>query len=928
MRLDGHPFRARFRATPERELPTLIPQERPRWDDRLGRHREEFLALAREPNSEMYYSGLLNLGLRLEGDDRLEIAGEIYQYLSTPSLASAAIPSSIRQRAQERLGAMHGTGASGLRTEFLLHRLSREAMEPTALVGLTAASTVFRMTRLASLSRLLASPTGNFFTRGFGARATAGVLGFSAEATAFPLATRLGAVALGRNLDWSGAQLGREVASSFLVLGAMRLAGWGSAAAYARAAGGMNPLVGSRPALQGFVQQAGTLGGIMIGHHLETAVGLRPHLDGATTLVDSLALWLQLSVAGRLSHGMMGRGFTSWERSLDLQAKFLDRSQLPQIRTPWRPLSEGMLSSAAAGPRGSAGRLPIETLGPREADPFEKSSLVMMARGKSSGGEKLNSLPSLLRHTSLFRDAQAAKLALRALWIGVTGPLREEIITTLEKIEAGQPHGLLIRDLLTDPKLAQTRFLSTDLQRRIGAQILELKLGGGGRDSGVFFFNLTRGFIESPPTPGQDPQKPIKLTAEALLPLQDLRLQELENLLEAPGQSLPFTVREALYEGVQVARNYARVIQGLKMRKNRDFLTGLRNREDLGRMTPRLDQRLLNFLKHSEESSLEDHMLMIDIDYFKKVNDTYGHQGGDEVLQKFAEVLLDPEVIRPRDFIFRYGGEEFLIYLFKSGRDGAEIAAERVRRAIEAQPIKIEGHDPIHVTVSIGIEKMRPLSAGKGSLPVIEGALAHSINRADKALLAAKSSGRNRVIFFGDPNIDWPTGIFNYTGLEGQIPRLEAALAATPKSASVEAKQHWVLMFDVDHLDVINFAYGQMNGDKVLWTIAQTFRETLGGIPYVSARYGGDKFFLHLQTSDAKEALEIAERVRKNISHRDIQIEGRDPIHTTVSIGVAEMRLPHPVVGPGAFLSAVQRANQALRAAKKGGRNRVGVSTE
>ncbi len=314
-----------------------------------GRSLEEFRSLEQERNPEMYYSGLLNFGRRLEARGELELASELYASLATPhpplsghpptSLGPVAFggapsqgerrlvtafakkipsplagegapggagegavpPPSIRKQAQQRLDAIAGVGSTGGRAEFLLERLAQESLEPTTLFGLGAASAAFRLTRVATLSRLLASPAVHLWSRGRGAQVIAGLAGFGVEAAVFPLATRAGALALGRDLDWSGAQVGRELASSIIVLGALKLVGTGSAAM----------LPGRK-----ILPQAGMLGGILLGHRLEESLGLRPHLDGATTLVDSLAMLLQFNVAGSLARHAMGDPFHRWTREL------------------------------------------------------------------------------------------------------------------------------------------------------------------------------------------------------------------------------------------------------------------------------------------------------------------------------------------------------------------------------------------------------------------------------------------------------------------------------------------------------------------------------------------------------------------------------------------------------------------------------------
>ncbi|MEA2084694.1 MAG: GGDEF domain-containing protein [Thermodesulfobacteriota bacterium] len=130
--------------------------------------------------------------------------------------------------------------------------------------------------------------------------------------------------------------------------------------------------------------------------------------------------------------------------------------------------------------------------------------------------------------------------------------------------------------------------------------------------------------------------------------------------------------------------------------------------------------------------------LMIDIDHFKSVNDTYGHQAGDYVLQTLAEVMTTTK--RKADEIGRYGGEEFYALSTGSIRNGFEFA-ERLRRRIEAALIEFNGHE-ISVTVSIGV-------ACAGDLAQ----LTHDklIERADKRLYLAKQSGRNCVVWNDNP---------------------------------------------------------------------------------------------------------------------------------------------------------------------------------
>lgn len=125
--------------------------------------------------------------------------------------------------------------------------------------------------------------------------------------------------------------------------------------------------------------------------------------------------------------------------------------------------------------------------------------------------------------------------------------------------------------------------------------------------------------------------------------------------------------------------------------------------------------------------------ILFDLDFFKNVNDCYGHQFGDEVLQKVAQIIQDN--IRQYDSVGRYGGEEFLVVLPNADEYKAADVAERVRTSIENMSIKC-GEKVVKVTISAGVS----------TLNVDETNIEKLIKRADKALYAAKKNGRNQVI--------------------------------------------------------------------------------------------------------------------------------------------------------------------------------------
>lgn len=186
-----------------------------------------------------------------------------------------------------------------------------------------------------------------------------------------------------------------------------------------------------------------------------------------------------------------------------------------------------------------------------------------------------------------------------------------------------------------------------------------------------------------------------------------------------------------IYDVTDVATN-RRMLQSanaqLQKLSSTDRLTGLYNR---GHWEDSLKVAYARHQRHGNDTSL----VMFDIDHFKKINDTYGHQAGDKVIEQVASTLRG--YVRDTDVAGRYGGEEFGVVLSDTDKHGALAFAERLRKAIEALEVQHEGHS-IRFTISLGVADLSRPSDNHADL----------IAWADQALYASKKSGRNRVSIY------------------------------------------------------------------------------------------------------------------------------------------------------------------------------------
>ncbi len=191
------------------------------------------------------------------------------------------------------------------------------------------------------------------------------------------------------------------------------------------------------------------------------------------------------------------------------------------------------------------------------------------------------------------------------------------------------------------------------------------------------------------------------------------------------GGILVVTFLLYLYTRYMETSNY--LFNKYKKEASIDFLTGLKN-------VRQYDLILNEALDEVEKTNKQLSMLYIDIDYFKKINDTFGHHEGDIILTQFAQLLLLSS--RHDDQVFRNGGEEFSVLLFDSSPDIAFEVAERIRSAVEQHKFKLSTGSFVNITISIGV----------ATYPDNVNNIDWLAEKADTALYQAKRAGRNKVM--------------------------------------------------------------------------------------------------------------------------------------------------------------------------------------
>ncbi len=348
----------------------------------------------------------------------------------------------------------------------------------------------------------------------------------------------------------------------------------------------------------------------------------------------------------------------------------------------------------------------------------------------------------------------------------------------------------------------------------------------------------------------------------------------------------------------------------------RDELTGSHNRRFLLGLVDREKER-------SDRNGRPFCLCLFDLDFFKRINDSFGHASGDAVLRAFAEAVQGQ--IRATDAFGRYGGEEFLLMLPETPAPDAVVLAERVRRVVAALRCVHEGRE-IAMSVSVGVAEYR---LGEGA--------AQAIARADEALYGAKSLGRNRVQCHdadqrkavaaqpdGAPGAaldassarlpdgaqcDQLTGLLNRSLLRD---RLRHAMDRAKRNRRLVA----LLLLNINRFKEINDELGIEAGDALLSQVGATIRSTLRDADTV-ARWGGDEFIALLEDLGSEsDAHRVAEKILDRFG-LPLQVAGRE-CFVTLAVGVA--LYPAADCDLDALL---KRADIAMREGKRWGENSV-----
>ncbi len=306
-----------------------------------------------------------------------------------------------------------------------------------------------------------------------------------------------------------------------------------------------------------------------------------------------------------------------------------------------------------------------------------------------------------------------------------------------------------------------------------------------------------------------------------------------------------------------------------------DSVTGLANRRAFD---DEIQRRFAEWQRRRTPFTL----MILDADNFKKINDTYGHQTGDEALRQIGQVITDSS--RQMDFRCRYGGDEFIVIMPDSGTQEARTAAERIRKAIESITIEAGGQS-LHLTCSVGVAR---IGANDDA--------ARLVRRADEALYKSKDAGRN-CGHWHDGNESLPLSSDGPNSASSPAPLIETL---ADRQAFVDAlsrrlpeSQRFGLPLSIIELRVANYTtlcetYGEADARTTLDAVAAFTQLALRQVDLL-ARLDDGEFAVLLPGSTRTEANQIAKRLHMSAANCDARLHN-EKVHIDVTHGIAEFR--------------------------------------
>lgn len=324
----------------------------------------------------------------------------------------------------------------------------------------------------------------------------------------------------------------------------------------------------------------------------------------------------------------------------------------------------------------------------------------------------------------------------------------------------------------------------------------------------------------------------------------------------------------ALGAQVSVLMENARLYQELNERSIHDEATGLYNYRYFY-------QQLEKRMAYAVSSKTPLCVSILDIDFFKKFNDTYGHLAGDVVLREVGKKI--EEIVGESALVARYGGEEFALVLPMPLTEAFELI-EKIRRAVAGIVVEYGDFQLQGITVSIGLAAYPEHSSYDRDL----------LSKADSAMYwGAKKRGRNRSAIylpeFDNPNnIDGLTGLYKHHFINMRVSEMIA-----------QGIVRWGLVcIDIKDFNSVNTRFGFSTGNQVLYDFAQRLRDTVRH-GELACRYGGDEFLLLVPDAQMNEMESIANRLENVLTHATFDVAGNVALRLKISMAYQYMSSLH-----------------------------------